>query len=130
MASGRMVPRMIASAAAGSNLQWYIGLRVRQRAGTALSLHNRAAPHPYAYSMTLRSRLALSLVIIAAVLVVPLFVTRSALIRLHTQVRSLREGEFQASLMLGRLRDALGDVRAREVALGVVRSDTIHTQLL
>jgi len=80
--------------------------------------------------MTLRSRLALSLVIIAAVLVVPLFVTRSALIRLHTQVRSLREGEFQASLMLGRLRDALGDVRAREVALGVVRSDTIHTQLL
>jgi signal transduction histidine kinase len=79
--------------------------------------------------MTLRSRLALSLVIIAAVLVVPLFVARSALIHLHGQVRSLREGEFQASLMLGRLRDAMGDVRAREVALGVVRSDTIHTQL-
>jgi len=79
--------------------------------------------------MTLRSRLALSLAIIAAVLIVPLFVARSALIHLHGQVRSLREGEFQASLMLGRLRDAMGDVRAREVALGVVRSDTIHTQL-
>jgi len=80
--------------------------------------------------MTLRSRLALGLVIIAAVLTVPLFVARSALLRLHGQVRSLREGEFQASLVLGRLRDAMGDVRAREVALGVVRSDTVHRELL
>ena len=80
--------------------------------------------------MTLRSRLALGLVIIAAVLVVPLFVARSALQRLHGQVRSLREGEFQASLVLGRLRDAMGDVRAREVALGIVRSDTVHRELL
>jgi len=80
--------------------------------------------------MTLRSRLALGLVIIAAVLTVPLFVARSALLRLHGQVRSLREGEFQASLMIGRLRDAMGDVRARELALGVVRSDTVHRELL
>jgi signal transduction histidine kinase len=49
--------------------------------------------------------------------------------RLHGQVRSLREGEFQASLILGRLRDALGDVRQREVALAVVKSDTVHAQL-
>ena len=79
--------------------------------------------------MTLRSRLALGLVIIAAVLVVPLVVARTSMQRLHGQVRSLREGEFQASLVLGRLRDALGDVRAREVALGVVKSDTVHAQL-
>jgi signal transduction histidine kinase len=79
--------------------------------------------------MTLRSRLALGLVIIAAVLVVPLVVARTSMQRLHGQVRSLREGEFQASLILGRLRDALGDVRAREVALGVVKSDTVHAQL-
>jgi len=79
--------------------------------------------------MTLRSRLALGLVIIAAVLVVPLVVARTSMQRLHGQVRSLREGEFQASLILGRLRDALGDVRAREVALGVVKSDTVHNQL-
>jgi len=79
--------------------------------------------------MTLRSRLALGLVIIAAVLVVPLVVARTSMQRLHGQVRSLREGEFQASLILGRLRDALGDVRAREVALGVVKSDTVHRQL-
>ena len=80
--------------------------------------------------MTLRSRLALGLVIIAAVLTVPLFVARSALLRLHGQVRSLREGEFQASLMIGRLRDAMGDVRAHELALGVARSDTVHHELL
>jgi signal transduction histidine kinase len=79
--------------------------------------------------MTLRSRLALGLVIIAAVLIVPLVVARTSLHRLHDQVRSLREGEFQASLVLGQLRDALGEVRAREVALGVVKSDTVHAQL-
>jgi len=79
--------------------------------------------------MTLRSRLALGLVIIAAVLIVPLFVARSALQRLHLQVRSLREGEFQASLVLGRLRDAMGDVRARELALGVTPSDNAHQEL-
>ena len=79
--------------------------------------------------MTLRSRLALGLVIIAAVLVVPLVVARASMQRLHGQVRSLREGEFQASLVLGRLRDALGDVRQREVALSVVKSDTVHAQL-
>ncbi len=79
--------------------------------------------------MTLRSRLALGLVIIAAVLVVPLIVARASMQRLHGQVRSLRDGEFQASLVLGRLRDALGDVRAREVALSVVKSDTVHAQL-
>ena len=79
--------------------------------------------------MTLRSRLALGLLIIAAVLVVPLVVARASMQRLHGQVRSLREGEFQASLLLGRLRDALSDVRAREVALGIVKSDTVHAEL-
>ena len=76
--------------------------------------------------MTLRARLALSLVIIAAVLVVPLLVARNSLERLKTDVRELREVEFKASLVLGRLRDALGDVRAREVALNVVQSDTVR----
>src|SRR2546423_4309193 len=78
--------------------------------------------------MTLRARLALGLVIIAAVLVVPLIVARASMKRLHSQVRNLREGEFQASLVLGRLRDAMGDLRAREVALGVVKSDTVHAE--
>src|SRR4051812_18981440 len=79
--------------------------------------------------MTLRARLALSLVIIAAVLVVPLVVARFAMQSLHREMRELREGDFQASLMLGRLRDALADVRAREVALGVLTSDTANVDL-
>jgi len=41
----------------------------------------------------------------------------------------LREGDFKASLMLGRLRDGLADVRAREVALGVLKSDTANHNL-
>lgn len=79
--------------------------------------------------MTLRARLALGLVIIAAVLVVPLVVARRAIERLHQDVSALREGEFQASLVLGRLRDALAEVRAREKALAVVKSDSVHVQL-
>ncbi len=79
--------------------------------------------------MTLRARLALGLVIIAGVLIVPLVVARRSMQRLHGDVSALREGEFQASLILGSLRDGLSDVRAREVALGVVKTDTVHAQL-
>ena len=79
--------------------------------------------------MTLRTRLALSLVIIAAVLVVPLVVARFAMQSLHREMRELREGDFQASLILGRLRDGIADVRAREVALGVLTSDTANVYL-
>lgn len=76
--------------------------------------------------MTLRARLALSLGIIAAVLVVPLFLAQQAMKRLERDVRGLRDREFQASLVLGGLRDALADVLAREVALGVAPSDTTY----
>jgi len=79
--------------------------------------------------MTLRTRLALSLVVIAAVLVVPLLVARRAIGRLETDVRELREVEFRASLTLGSLRDAIADVRAREVALNLAASDTVRDQL-
>ncbi len=79
--------------------------------------------------MTLRTRLSLSLVIIAAVLIVPLFVARGSIKRLHDDVRTLLYGEFQASLVLGRLRDKLADVRARELALGLVKTDTVMAQL-
>ncbi|MBW8769267.1 MAG: HAMP domain-containing histidine kinase [Gemmatimonadetes bacterium] len=80
--------------------------------------------------MTLRARLALGLAIIAVVLLVPLLVVRERLGRLHTQVIELRDREFKASLALGKLRDALGDVAGRETALGIVKNDTVHRQLL
>ena len=80
--------------------------------------------------MTLRARLALGLAIIAVVLLVPLLIVRERLGRLHTEVIELRDQEFKASLALGKLRDALGDVGQRETALGIVKNDTVHGQLL
>jgi signal transduction histidine kinase len=80
--------------------------------------------------MTLRARLALSLVLIAVVLLVPLLMARNAMQQQHEELSALREGEFAASLALGNLRDAMGDVRARQIALEVVKSDTVRTQLV
>jgi signal transduction histidine kinase len=79
--------------------------------------------------LTLRARLAIGLAIIAMVLVTPLVVTRNALHTLHEDVRELRRNEFGGSLVLGRLRDRLADVRSRAVALELVQTDTVHTQL-
>ncbi|MEO8622692.1 MAG: ATP-binding protein [bacterium] len=73
--------------------------------------------------MTLRTRLALSLVFIAAVLIVPLLVARTSMRSLHQEMRDLREADFNASIKLGRLRRVLAEVRAREVVLGTVGTD-------
>lgn len=85
--------------------------------------------HPLPPDMTLRARLALSLGIIAAVLIVPLVLARLSMQSQHREMRELREDDFTASLTLGRLRDGLADVRAREVALGVLKSDTANHNL-
>jgi len=74
--------------------------------------------------MTLRARLVVGLAIIAIVLIVPLVIARSAMIDLHSQVTQLRDKEVRTSISLGNLRDAVADVRAREVALGVTNGDT------
>ena len=80
--------------------------------------------------MTLRARLALGLAIIAIVLIVPLVIARTAMLELHEQIVELRETEVRSSVYLGSLRDAVADVRAREVALGIVRSDSSYRDLL
>jgi signal transduction histidine kinase len=74
--------------------------------------------------MTLRARLVLGLAIIALVLIVPLVIARNAMIDLHGQVTQLQNREVRTSISLGSLRDAIADVRAREVALGVTPADT------
>jgi signal transduction histidine kinase len=79
--------------------------------------------------MTLRARLALGLAIIALVLVAPLVVARQGMSELHVALRQLQGHEFAASLKLGRLRDALAEVRQGEIALGVFREDSVHRQL-
>ncbi|MEO6528210.1 MAG: HAMP domain-containing sensor histidine kinase [Gemmatimonadaceae bacterium] len=79
--------------------------------------------------MTLRARLALSLAIIALVFIVPIVFLRTSMKTLHDDVRALQDSEFRSSLVLGRLRDALADVRAREVVLGVLKTDEEHDAL-
>jgi len=75
--------------------------------------------------MTLRARLAVGLAIIAIVLIVPLAIARNAMLDLHNQVTDLRAKEVQTSISLGSLRDAVADVRARDVALGVSGGDSL-----
>lgn len=67
--------------------------------------------------MTLRARLALGFVAIALVLLLPLAITLRALDRLNDEARELREGDFQASLVLGRLREQAQEVKSAETAL-------------
>ncbi|HYC50010.1 MAG TPA: HAMP domain-containing protein, partial [Gemmatimonadaceae bacterium] len=71
--------------------------------------------------MTLRTRLILGLFTIAVILVVPLLVATRSLDQLHGETERLREGDFAASLLLGRLRDAMNDLRSAELALQFVR---------
>ena len=81
--------------------------------------------------MTLRARLVVGLVIIALALIVPLVIARNAMIDLHDQVTALQAGELKTSIFLGSLRDAMADVRAREVVLGVKTADSaVYRQLL
>ncbi|HKP14474.1 MAG TPA: hypothetical protein VJT85_00350, partial [Gemmatimonadaceae bacterium] len=75
--------------------------------------------------MTLRARLVVGLAIIALALIVPLVIARNAMIDLHDQVTELQEREVHTSISLGSLRDALADVRAREVELGVTKGDSL-----
>jgi signal transduction histidine kinase len=67
--------------------------------------------------MTLRSRLALGLVTIAIILVGPLVFAVQSLTRLRADAYQLRDQEFAASLLLGRIRDDLSDLRQQELGL-------------
>ena len=80
--------------------------------------------------MTLRARLAVGLAIIAIVLVVPLIIARNAMTELHSEVEALQTTELKASLALASLADALAEVSAREVGLGVVKTDSAHREVI
>jgi signal transduction histidine kinase len=67
--------------------------------------------------MTLRSRLAVGLVTIAIILVGPLVFAIRSLYGLHDDARALRDREFAASMLIGRLREGLNDLRREELAL-------------
>jgi signal transduction histidine kinase len=71
--------------------------------------------------MTLRTRIALGLLAMGLVLLAPLGIALHSLQQLHDDARALRDGAFQASLLLGRLRDVAGDVRVAETNLLLLR---------
>jgi signal transduction histidine kinase len=73
--------------------------------------------------MTLRSRLILGLITIAVILVIPLLIAVQALDRLQRDARALRDREFAASLLVGRLREGLSDLRRQETALLFVHDE-------
>ena len=79
--------------------------------------------------MTLRTRLTLGLLTIAVILIVPLLIATRSLDRLHADTEELRDGDFGASLLLGRLRDALNDIRSAELALQFVRDPESRTSM-
>jgi signal transduction histidine kinase len=67
--------------------------------------------------MSLRSRLVVGLVTISLILVAPLVFAIQSLYGLRDDARALRDREFAASLLLGRLREGLNDLRRQELAL-------------
>ena len=67
--------------------------------------------------MTIRTRLALGLFAIAGILLLPLVLTIGSLNRLHRTVAAVRDREFAASLLLGRMRSGVEDLRRAEMAL-------------
>lgn len=67
--------------------------------------------------MTLRSRLATALLTIAVILVIPLLIAVQSLNRIHSDALGFQKGEFAASLLLGRLREGLYDLRRQETRL-------------
>ena len=73
--------------------------------------------------MTLRTRLTLGLLTIAVILIVPLLIATRSLDRLHREAKLLRDRDFAGSLLLGRLRDALNDLRTAEMAVLFVRDE-------
>ena len=67
--------------------------------------------------MTIRTKLAVGLIAILALLVTPLGVAYRSLQRVHDATLLLRDREFAASLLLGRVRSGMEELRRAETAL-------------
>ncbi|HEX8848604.1 MAG TPA: ATP-binding protein [Gemmatimonadaceae bacterium] len=67
--------------------------------------------------MTIRAKLAVALAAILLLLALPLAISYSSLRQVHRATQSLRDREFAASLLLGRIRGSVDDLRRAETAL-------------
>jgi len=72
----------------------------------------------------LRVRLVVGLLLLAAILVTPLLVTRYSLGRLFAEIEQLQSQNFRASLLLGRVRAASDQVRRADDQIGGLRDST------
>ena len=79
--------------------------------------------------MALRSKLALALLAIAIVLLVPLGIALSSLQRVHETAERIRDVDFAASLLLGRMRGGAEDLRRAETALLFVPEGKTRDQM-
>ncbi|HJU90054.1 MAG TPA: ATP-binding protein [Gemmatimonadaceae bacterium] len=76
----------------------------------------RASP-----DVKIRTKLGLGLLTIVVVLLAPLLFALRSLERLHDTTRDLQRGEFAASLLLGRLRTSVEELRRAEDRVAIVR---------
>ena len=80
--------------------------------------------------MTLRVRLALAIAAIALALVAPLLVSARSLRVLSSETANLRDREFAATLILGRMRASAQEISQRTELLTLFPSDTTRTAFL
>jgi signal transduction histidine kinase len=79
--------------------------------------------------MTIRTRLGLGFLAVAVILVLPLVVALRALERLQDETIALRDNEFAASLLLGRMRSHTDELRQAETAILLFPSDATHDRI-
>jgi len=76
--------------------------------------------------MTLRARLALALLTMAAILVGPLFIAYNSLNEMRSAVRTVQEKDLNGTLLLGRLRAASEELRRAEIGLAYATDSTAN----
>jgi signal transduction histidine kinase len=80
--------------------------------------------------MTLRARLAVGMLGMGIVLLIPLLLAISGLRTVEESARELGDAEFAASLLMGRVRKGLEDVRAAENALLFVHDEASRERMV
>jgi signal transduction histidine kinase len=78
--------------------------------------------------VTLRSRLALALVTMAAILVAPLFIAYNSLNRMQAAVRDVQEQDLNATLLVARIRAAAEGLRQTELQMVYAPDSTTLVQ--
>ena len=94
-----------------------------------VSTRRTGSPPQYPSAMTLRARLAAGMLAIAIVLVAPLVLALHSLEALHQSALGLRNTEFAASLLLGRIRGRTENLRRAEDALLIIHDSASQMRM-